>query len=275
MNKYVFVLPLFGLLAACGSTKAPTKQSADESSPKMIVEKPKPAPAALDPYAKYYPADTNTTPTVTAPGWFIKPPSDRLDVLFAVGTAVSHDEQMAYDKARMAAERKLIESAGVRIQTQTKSYKADRGSTIIENYEQVMRKNANGELAGAQRVDSQVSHDGRSYKVYVLMRLPLGEQNIARKDALQNKMLRESDVRSKAAQRELDAADQKEYDRMKDDADRLQRDVAPGKPISSNKREQVLAKDGRALDLLELETEAFKRQNSGMEPSPDAPVLVR
>jgi hypothetical protein len=88
-------------------------------------------------------------------------------------------------------------------------------------------------------------------------------------------MLRESDVRSKAEQRELDAADQKEYDRMKDDADRLQRDVAPSKPISSNKREQVLAKDGRALDLLELETEAFKRQNSGMEPSPDTPVLVR
>ena len=237
MKQLVYVLPLVGMLAACGSTKSPTKQAAPAQSTNTAVEQTAKASTPTlrpnDPYAKYYPVEQESAAPVQAPVWFVRPPSDRLDVLFAVGTATSTDEQMAYDKARMSAERKLVESAGIRVQSQTKSYKADRGAAIIENYEQVVRKNANGELVGAQRVDSQVTFDGRSYKVYVLMRLPLGEQNVARRAADQNKLQRESEIRARAAQRELDMADQKEFDRSQDNIERLKEEVGPPKPISS------------------------------------------
>ena len=73
---------------------------------------------------------------------------------------------------------KLVETMYSRVQTQTKSYRADRGEAMIENFEQVTRKNAKGELSGAQRVDSRATFDGRVYKVYVLVRLPLGANNV-------------------------------------------------------------------------------------------------
>jgi hypothetical protein len=90
------------------------------------------------------------------------------------------------------------------IRTQTKSYRADRGDVTIENFESVTRKNAAGELLGAQRVDSQTSFDGNSYKVYVLLRLPLGNLNQAANDLRQKRMVKEADARGVSAHQELD-----------------------------------------------------------------------
>jgi hypothetical protein len=131
-------------------------------------------------------------------------PEDTQEMVFASGTGSSTDEQMAYEKARMAAERRLIERTNAVIRTQTKSYRADRGDVTIENFESVTRKNAAGELLGAQRVDSQTSFDGNSYKVYVLLRLPLGNLNQAANDLRQKRMVKEADARGVSAHQELD-----------------------------------------------------------------------
>ena len=154
-------------LVACASAQKAEPVKTVEAPPVPVVVAPPQHPYALP--------ERQVRQVVKAPAWFVNMPEDTPEMTFAVGTATSTDEQMAYDKARMAAERKLVEQMYARITTQTNSYKADRGSAMIENYQQVTRKNARGELSGAQRVDSQVTHDGQYYKVYVLLRLTWGD----------------------------------------------------------------------------------------------------
>jgi hypothetical protein len=166
-------------------------------------------------------------PMVQAPAWFVRLPQDTADMIFAAGTATSTDEQMAYDKARMAAERKLVELANSRITTQTKSYRSDRGDVSIENYEQVTRKNASGELIGAQRVDSQMTFDGRTYRVYVLLRLPQGDANAVANSRATARIQRETDIRSQAAHRELERNDQQAAQQDRDAVEQLRQEVAP------------------------------------------------
>jgi hypothetical protein len=116
-------------------------------------------------------------PMVAAPEWFLKLPQNTEEMVFAGGTATSTDEQMAFDKARMFAEQKLIELLSTKLQTQTLSNRVAAGDTVTSRFETMIKKSASGELVGAERVDAQSSNDGRLYKVYVLLRLPLGEAN--------------------------------------------------------------------------------------------------
>jgi len=205
-------------LVACASTQkaetvAPTPAS-------RVVEIASPA----HPYALPQ-AQARVVPQ--APAWFVNLPPDTADMTFAVGTATSTDEQMAYDKARMAAERKLVEQMYSRITTQTNSYKADRGSATIENYQQVTRKNANGELSGAQRVDSRATFDGQNYKVYVLLRLPTGANNVMQTRRDQQRLQREAEVRGRAAERDMDANEARDSKREQDADSALERRLTP------------------------------------------------
>lgn len=184
-------------------------------------------PAAVVPPKTYaLPARAERT-VAKAPAWFVNVPEDTDNATFAVGTATSSDEQMAYDKARMSAERKLVEQMYSRITTQTKSYRADRGSAMIENFEQVTRKNARGELSGAQRVDSQVTHDGQVYKVYVLLRLPVGEANVMQTRRDQARLQREAEIRGRAAERDMDANEARDQQRENDDLKALEQRLEP------------------------------------------------
>ena len=71
---------------------------------------------------------------VSAPDWFVRLPEDTADMMFAAGTATSSDEQMAYNKARMFAEQKLIETMTAKVQSLTKSYRADSGDALNERF---------------------------------------------------------------------------------------------------------------------------------------------
>ena len=120
----------------------------------------------------------------SVPAWFTKMPSDTPDMIFAAATAVSSDMQMALDKARLQAERKLVEMNGSKISSLTKSNRTDSGDSMVESTTVTVQKNANGELIGAQRVDSQVSFDGQKYRAFVLLRLPLADNNVLRKEKI-------------------------------------------------------------------------------------------
>jgi hypothetical protein len=186
-------------------------------------------------------------------------------MMFAVGTATSTDEQMAYDKARMHAERKLVEIMSARITTQTRSYRADSGSTMTENFQQVTRKNARGELIGAQRVDSQASFDGQTYKVYVLLRLPLGAANVMQTQQTQARLAREAEIRAQAAERDMDAQETQEQ-RQRQEADaQLQQRLAPRSeapaPAQSTVTPVVVpSTNGAGIQLLDVDNAEYKRR---------------
>jgi hypothetical protein len=144
----------------------------------------------------------------SAPKWFTRMPDDTPDMIFAAATAVAPDEQMAIDKARLQAERKLVEMHRSLIVSQTNSNRSDTGGTMSESTTITVQKNANGELIGAQRVDSQVECFGpfnsQTCKAYVLLRLPMGDNNTLRKERVNVQVRKEAELRAGRAQQELE-----------------------------------------------------------------------
>jgi hypothetical protein len=195
-------------------------------------------------------------------------PEDTADMTFAVGTATSTDEQMAYDKARMTAERKLVEQMYARITTQTNSFKADRGNTTIENYQQVTRKNARGELSGAQRVDSQVTHDGTYYKVYVLLRLPTGANNVMQTRRDQTRLQREAEIRGRAAERDMDASEAREQAREQQNDRDLERKLTPQSQVTP----LIVPTTTGEVKLLEVDNAEYRQRRDEALAKPGAVI---
>jgi hypothetical protein len=166
-------------------------------------------------------------PSTGAPEWFVRLPASTETMVYAAGTAVSYDEQMAYDKARLFAERKLVEQAHAVITTQTKNFRNDTGQDLQERFETVTRKNAQGQIVGVRQVDSQAHYDGRQYKVYVLIQLPLGEANVQQAAQSRAQSQREAEFRARRAEQEMDL-NQGALQKQQEEQDlRMREDLGP------------------------------------------------
>ncbi len=259
--KRVSILAVAASLVACASTQP----QAQVSAPQPVAVMPQPVMPSAHPYALPQAQARVVDP---APSWFTNLPPDTADMMFAAGVATSTDEQMAYDKARMSAERKLVETMYSRVQTQTKSYRADRGEAMIENFEQVTRKNARGELSGAQRVDSRATFDGRVYKVYVLVRLPLGANNTLQTKRDQARLQREADIRSRAAERDMDKNEAAERTEQRENDASLERSLAPQSKVAPV---TVPTPEG-TIKLLEVDNAEYKQKRAEALEKPGAVV---
>ena len=248
-------------LVACAST-----QKAEVPVPQAVAQ---PAPqvyqAPAHPYAM--PAQP-VRAVVSAPEWFVRLPEDTADMMFAAGTATSVDEQMAYNKARMFAEQKLVETMTARVRSLTKSYRADSGDALNERFEQTIQKTANGELIGAQRVDSRATHDGRTYKVYVLIRYPLGENNILRKERNQVQARKESELRAARAHQDLNRVHAEDEAKQERTDQQLREQIGPRtepiKPAVNTSQTEV--------KLLDVDNEEYKRKRDEALLKPHAVI---
>lgn len=177
-----------------------------------------------------HPYAMNTAPVAappTAPAWFTRLPEDTPDMIFSAAVGVSTDEQMAYDKARIQAERKLVELMTSKVRSNVKSYRNDRGDSMQESTEITVNKTADGELIGAQRVDSQATFDGRAYRVYVLLRYPLAQNNTLRQDRERSQNKREADLRAARAQQDLESETQRQRAEAEAADRRLKEEIGP------------------------------------------------
>ena len=266
--KRLSVLAVATSLVACAST---TAQKAETVAPAPVTRVVEIAPQVVPVHPYAMPArQARVVPQ--APEWYVRMPEDTPDMTFAVGTATSTDEQMAYDKARMAAERKLVEQMYARITTQTNSFKADRGSATIENYQQVTRKNARGELSGAQRVDSQVTHDGQSYKVYVLLRLPTGANNTMQTRRDQSRMQREAEIRGRAAERDMDANEARDIKLEQDGNQALERRLAPQSRVTPVTVPETAKTSEGEIKLLDVDNAEYRQKRAEALAKPNAVV---
>ena len=262
--KRLSVLAVATSLVACAST---TPQKAETVAPAPVTRVVEIAPQVIPVHPYAMPArQARVVPQ--APEWYVRMPEDTAEMTFAVGTATSTDEQMAYDKARMAAERKLVEQMYSRITTQTNSFKADRGSVTIENYQQVTRKNANGELSGAQRVDSRATFDGQYYKVYVLLRLPTGTNNVMQTRRDQSRMQREAEVRGRAAERDMDANEARDSKREQDADSALERKLSPQSRVAP----VTVPTTGGEVKLLDVDNAEYRQKREEALAKPNAVV---
>ena len=262
--KRLSVLAVATSLVACAST---TAQKAETVTPAPVTRVVEIAPPVV-PVHPYAMPGRQARVVPQAPEWYVRMPEDTAEMTFAVGTATSTDEQMAYDKARMAAERKLVEQMYARIITQTNSFKADRGSATIENYQQVTRKNARGELSGAQRVDSQVTHDGQSYKVYVLLRLPVGANNTVQTRRDQARLQREGEIRGRAAERDMDANEARDARIEQENTRSLERSLEPQSRVTP----VTVPTTSGELKLLEVDNAEYRQKRAEALQKPGAVV---
>ena len=266
--KRLSVLAVATSLVACAST---TAQKAETVAPAPVTRVVEIAPQVVPVHPYAMPArQARVVPQ--SPEWYVRMPEDTPDMTFAVGTATSTDEQMAYDKARMAAERKLVEQMYARITTQTNSFKADRGSATIENYQQVTRKNARGELSGAQRVDSQVTHDGQYYKVYVLLRLPTGANNTMQTRRDQSRMQREAEIRGRAAERDMDANEARDIKLEQDSNQTLERRLAPQSRVAPVTVPETARTSEGEIKLLDVDNAEYRQKRAEALAKPNAVV---
>jgi len=151
MKKLAIVVAVTGVLSACGSTG--TNYSAQYSQPTQNS-------------AQINNAISN------APEWMSKLPK-AAGYVFENGTATSSDFGFADIKAKTIAYSKICTSAGGKVRSQVKMYKADNGDTGTEQSEMAIRSMcADVDITGVETVEMKHIADGNRIRTYVLVALP-------------------------------------------------------------------------------------------------------
>jgi hypothetical protein len=157
--------------------------------------------AKINPYEPAVPVQQLSQ--VNVPNWYIMPPRASEQSVFVAGTATSSTLAMATQKAILDADTKLAFQMESVVKALIKSYQNDLGNEIVENTELVARKVSAVTVNGHHQVDMQVTQEGKTFRVFVLMRFPLGGANYfaeqIRKDAQKN----QANARERATTAEL------------------------------------------------------------------------
>jgi hypothetical protein len=156
MNKLFLVLPVVGLLTACGTTEKFEKRAEYENTrQEKYVER------TID----------------RSPKWMSQLPESK-SAVYANGTAVSRDFSMADEKAKLVAFSKICMAAGGEVDKQSKMFMSDTDDVSVERSEMAIRAMCRGvDISGTEIVEVKRISEGSRYRSYALVALPLGEAN--------------------------------------------------------------------------------------------------
>jgi len=160
-----------------------------------------------------------------APDWMSKLPKES-GVIYENGTAISSDFSMADLKAKTMAYVKICTSAGGKVRSQMKMYRADNEAASVEQSELTVRSLCpDVDISGVETVEMKHVAEGNRIRTYVLVALPLGSKNVARSA---------KDIQNRSG----DAF--KELDGITKDTREQNPNVTPAvSPIAPNKVEQL------------------------------------
>lgn len=143
------------------------------------------------------------------PKWYTNIPKED-DAVYAVGTAVTPDLQLAVDIAVLSAKTTLADRVDSRIRSQLKTFKSKLGSTDFDSnvaveFEQVTRNLiADADVAGYTVKENVIVQNGTQYRSYVLLEYRNEvAANVIRTRVAKNAALL-SKLRSTQAWKELD-----------------------------------------------------------------------
>lgn len=146
-----------------------------------------------------------------APKWMAELPKSK-DAVFASGTAVSGDYNMAVGIARTNAFEGICMAAGGKVKSQTKVFRTDteRSSTQL-NTTAIKSMCPNVDITGAEIAKDgiKVIRDGTRFRAYVLVALPMGEANTLATTKEANRQARRAVNQRDAEFRELDQQKEK------------------------------------------------------------------
>ena len=151
MKKLAIVVAVAGVLSACGTSG--TNYSAQYGQPTQNSAQ-------------------MANAISQAPEWMSKLPKAP-GYVFENGTATSTDFGFADIKAKTIAYSKICTSAGGKVRSQTKLYRADNGDAGTESSEMAVRSMcADVDITGVETVEMKHVADGNRIRTYVLVALP-------------------------------------------------------------------------------------------------------
>ena len=153
MKKLAIVVAVTGVLTACGTSgtnySAQYNQQSNQNSAQMA------------------------NAISQAPEWMSKLPKAQ-GYIFENGTATSTDFGFADIKAKTIAYSKICTSAGGKVRSQTKLYRADNGDAGTESSEMAVRSMCpDVDISGVETVEMKHVADGNRIRTYVLVALPM------------------------------------------------------------------------------------------------------
>jgi hypothetical protein len=158
------------------------------------------------------------------PKWYTNIPKED-DAVYAVGTAVTPDLQLAVDIAVLSAKTTLADRVDSRIRSQLKTFKSKLGSTDFDSnvaveFEQVTRNLiADADVAGYTVKENVIVQNGTQYRSYVLLEYKNEVANRVIQTRLAKNNVLLSKFKSTKAWKELDtnveAQQQAEVDTLK------------------------------------------------------------
>ena len=184
LNKLVFVAALASVLAACGTTDPYEKRAEQERE-----RQEKYAERSLS----------------KAPDWMFKLPQSNAAV-YANGTGVSQDMNMADEKASLMAYSKICMAAGGEVDKQSKMFLSDSERSTSERSEMAIRAMCkNTDISGVEVVEVKRVTEGTRFRTYMLVSLPLDDANPLAERNERKRRESQTDRRAREAFDELDA----------------------------------------------------------------------
>jgi hypothetical protein len=185
MRKFLILIPVVTLLAACGS--AP-KETYDRRAYEIQQKQEKYTERAID----------------KAPKWMTDLPKSN-SAVYANGTSVSSDLGMADEKAKVMAFGKICMAAGGEVDQNSRVFRSDVGDQSVENSSVAIRSMCRTvDVTGAEIIEIKRIAEGHRFRSYVLVALPTGAANPIQQRRDQNRAQRSAQSQSDAAFRELD-----------------------------------------------------------------------
>ncbi len=143
------------------------------------------------------------------PNWYIDTPKGGPNSVFAAGTATSPDLQLAMDKSTMNAKLTLADRINSRLSSKLKQFITESGqgenTDVLTEAERVTSNLVTEvNVSGYSREDAKVMAQGNRYRVYILLKYPLGEANRLLINRVKKNRLLESKLRASKAFKELE-----------------------------------------------------------------------
>lgn len=124
------------------------------------------------------PENLNQVDMGDIPDWYMELPEDE-NYIYSAKTGTSRDMQLALDKASTAARAEIAQKVEVKVQQLEKRFVEEIGSgempTLAQQFSTATKSVVNVTLSDTEVVDKQMDDDGDFWRVYVLMRYPIGE----------------------------------------------------------------------------------------------------
>jgi len=145
-----------------------------------------------------------------APKWMTDLPASN-SAVYANGSAVSTDMNMADYKAKLFAYGKICMAAGGKVSQQSKIFMMDTSDASHETSEIAIRGMCPGvDITGVETKEIKRVASGTQFRSYVLVALPTGDANVLKKRQDQMRLQAQTQGRSRQAFEELDTVTQKQ-----------------------------------------------------------------